>query len=302
MINPSDILTFSSDRSQIINYNNPLFHCFSQEIYFPSDSTYHMTEHWHEDVEYLYVKEGSFECSINGTTIILHQGEGICINSKRIHSNKPIKGIACVLYCALTHPECLGASDYINAKYLSPLSRSNSFDFLLLKKGDWTEEILTLFIDLFEKPLNTPLELKIVETSYHILGILYQHLKPENTHHKTISPYENAFKTMVTYINKHYSEKIALSDIANAANIGKTLCATIFKKYATKTPGEYVIYYRITKSMELLANQNLTITDIAFTVGFTSASHYTETFKKLIGRTPNQFRKKLSQPITNPTC
>lgn len=293
MIDQNDIITFSSDRSQIVNYNNPLFRCFSQEIYFPKDSTYHVTEHWHEDIEYLYVKEGSFECTINGTVVILHQGEGICINSKRIHSNRAIKETHCILYCAITHPVYLNASEYINEKYLSPILSPSSFDFVILKKGDWTEAILDLFVNLFEKPLSTPLELKIIETSYHILGILYQNLKPQNIHNKTISPYEDTFKTMVTYISKHYSEKIALGDIANAANIGKTLCAKIFKKYSSKTPGEYVIHYRITKSMELLANNNLSITDIAFTVGFTSASHYTEIFKKLIGCTPNQFRKKI---------
>ncbi len=294
MINRNDIITFSKDKSQIVNYNNPLFHCFSQEIYFSKDSTYHVTEHWHEDIEYLYVKEGSFRCNVNGTILTLHESEGICINSKRIHSNGTVKGSHCALYCAIIHPHYLSASEYIDKKYLSPIIGPNSFDFLLLKKGDWTEEILNLFIDLFEKPVSTPLELKIIEVSYHILGILNEKFTPESTLIKTSCPYENTFKAMVAYINQHYNEKITLSDIAGAANIGKTLCATIFKKYSSKTPGEYVIHYRITKSMELLADRNLSITDIAFMVGFNSASHYTEIFKKLVGRTPNQLRKTMN--------
>lgn len=293
MINQNDILTSSQNKAQIVNYNNPLFHCFSQNIYFSKNSTHHVTEHWHEDIEYLYVKEGAFRCNVNGTVLTLHDGEGICINSRRIHSNETIQGFPCVLYCAITHPDYLKASPYIEQKYLSPIIGPNSFDFLLLKKGDWTEEILDLFIDLFEQPSLIPLELKIIEVAYHILGILNEKLKPENLLIKNASPYEDAFKSMVTYITEHYHEKVALNDIASAANIGKTLCATIFKKYASKTPGEYLIYYRITKSMELLADRTLSITDIAFMVGFNSASHYTQIFKKLMGRTPNQFRKNL---------
>ena len=56
----------------------------------------------------------------------------------------------------------------------------------------------------------------------------------------------------------------------------------------------FLIDYRINKSIELLSDRNLSITDIAFMVGFNSASHYTEIFKKLIGRTPNQLRKTLN--------
>lgn len=294
MINQNDIITSSQNKAQIINYNNPMFHCFSQNTYFSKDSTYHITEHWHEDIEYLYVKEGAFRCNVNGTVLTLHEGEGIYINSKRIHSNGTIKGTPCVLYCAITHPDCLKASPYIEQKYLSPTIGPNSFDFLLLKKGDWTEEILDLLVDLFEQPPRTPIELKIIEVAYHILGILNEKLNPESLHIKNASPYEDAFKSMVTYITQHYNEKVALSDIAGAANIGKTLCATIFKKYASKTPGEYLIDYRINKSIELLSDRNLSITDIAFMVGFNSASHYTEIFKKLIGRTPNQLRKTLN--------
>ena len=293
MINQNDILTSSQNRPQLVNYNNPLFHCFNQNTYFSKDSTYHMTEHWHEDIEYLYVKEGAFRCNVNGTFMTLHEGEGIYINSKRIHSNGTVKGTPCVLYCAITHPDCLKASPYIEQKYLNPTIGPNSFDYLLLKKGDWTEEILDLLVNLFEQPPRTPIELKIIEASYHILGILNEKLNPESLLIKNASPYEDAFKSMVTYITEHYHEKVALSDIASAANIGKTLCATIFKKYASKTPGEYLIDYRITKSMELLADKALSITDIAFMVGFNSASHYTEIFKKLMGRTPNQFRKNL---------
>ena len=85
-------------------------------------------------------------------------------------------------------------------------------------------------------------------------------------------------------------EKLSLDDIAASGNIGKTLCAKIFKKYASKTPGDYLVHYRITKSMEWLSDRNRKITDIALSAGFNSASHYTETFRKLIGCTPNQFR------------
>lgn len=290
MINPCDILTFAEDKSQIISYNNPQFRCFSQEIYFSETAMYQVTEHWHEDLEYLYVKEGVFRCSVSGTTITLHEGEGIFINSKRIHSNGTVRNKRCLLYCAIFHPSYCCASDYIENKYVTPVIKSGTPDYILLQKGDWTEEILTVLTDLFERPASPVLELEVLEASYRILGILYQNIKPGDSIVPSITLYEDTFKTMVTYIGEHYMEKLSLDDIAAAGNIGKTLCAKIFKKYASKTPGDYLVHYRITKSMEWLSDRNRKITDIALSAGFNSASHYTETFRKLIGCTPNQFR------------
>lgn len=99
------------------------------------------------------------------------------------------------------------------------------------------------------------------------------------------------FKTMMIFIQEHYMEKISLEDIAKAGNVGKTLCAKLFKKYVSKTPGEYLIFYRIQKSIELLTDTNMSTTEISYAAGFSSASHYTRTFRKLMGCTPLKYRK-----------
>ena len=57
------------------------------------------------------------------------------------------------------------------------------------------------------------------------------------------------------------------------------------------SPIEFVRQFRVSKSMELLKNTYLSITEIAYEVGFNNASFYTETFKKLRGITPKEFRK-----------
>ena len=84
--------------------------------------------------------------------------------------------------------------------------------------------------------------------------------------------------------------KISLDEISYAGNVGKTLCAKIFKKYTSKTPGDYLIYYRIQKSIELLTTTSLSTTEISFSTGFSSASHFTKTFRTLMGYTPLQYR------------
>lgn len=294
MIIGNDKIIFSKDKSQIVNYNNPRFHCFSHEIYFSEDGQYQVTEHWHEDIEYLYVKEGTFRCSVNGDNIILNEGEGIYVNSKRIHSNGTIRGQKCVLYCVIINPSYMCASRYIEDTYVEPVIGPKSVDYIMLRRGDWTEEILDLICGIFENPTTRPMELSVIEVCFRVLGILHENLKPDMSASANTSIYEETFKTMVTYIDENFQDKISLDEIAGAGNIGKTLCTKIFKKYASKTPGDYLIHYRITRSMEWLADPKRSITDIAFSAGFNGASHYTETFRKMIGCTPNQFRKNLN--------
>lgn len=98
MIDSSDNIKSRNDKSQIMDYNNPLFCCFAQKSYLTADTLYVIPEHWHEDIEYFYVAEGKLEYSVNGEKIVLKAGEGICVNSKRIHSNKSIRGEYCIYY------------------------------------------------------------------------------------------------------------------------------------------------------------------------------------------------------------
>lgn len=290
MIKSSDFPTFSADKSEIVNYNNPLFYCSAKQSYYNAENTYIIPEHWHEDIEYLYVLEGTLEFSVNGETILLHSGEGICVNSKRIHSNRSPQGESCLFYCVIIHPSYLCASHYIEQKYVSPVIGPNAFHYLLLNKSNWTAQILDELETMFHNPDANDMELEIIEVSFRILRLIYQNMRSELPQQNASVQYVNTFKTMVTYIQEHYVEKISLEDIALSGNVGKTLCAKIFMKFASTTPGDYLIHHRIMKGLELLKESELSITEISYATGFNSASHFTKTFKTLIGVTPNKYR------------
>ena len=290
MIETSVNIISRNDKSQIVDYNNPLFWCFAQKNYLTADTLYVIPEHWHEDIEYFYVAEGKLEYIVNGEKILLKAGEGICVNSKRIHSNKSIRGEYCIFYCIIVHPSYLCVSHYIEQKYVNPIIGPDSFDYLLLQQGNWTNQILSELKRMFAVPDEEILEIEIIEVSFRILRIIYQNRKTELPQGNTSVQYVTPFKTMASFVQEHYKEKISLEEIAAAGNVGKTLCAKIFKKFASKTPGDYLIHYRITKAMELLKESDLSITEISYETGFNSASHFTKTFKEIVGCTPNKCR------------
>lgn len=304
MTNPIDIVTtapthassnvnsseFQADKSQNFQYANKLFRCIADQSFYSSDLDYYIPEHWHEDLEYLVVLDGTLNYNINGQNIVLNKGEGICVNSKRIHSNNSPKGAHCLFFYVILSPSYLCATPYIEQKYVEPVIGPKSFDYLLLKEDSWTKPILDELFRMMSQGNNDAIELEIIEVSFRVLRFLYNNMSPE-IKGVSVSPiYDESFKSMLSYIHENYANKVSLDDIARAGKVGKTLCAKLFKKFTSQTPGDYLIHYRVSKGMELINEGRLSITEIAYAVGFTSASHFTKTFRQLTGTTPNKFK------------
>lgn len=71
----------------------------------------------------------------------------------------------------------------------------------------------------------------------------------------------------------------------------KYFCS-FFYGMTRKTPIEYVNNYRIERACEQLLSTEMSITDIGLNCGFNEISYFIKTFRKAIGTTPHQYRKK----------
>lgn len=96
---------------------------------------------------------------------------------------------------------------------------------------------------------------------------------------------------MINFIQYNYKESVTLSEIAAAGAVCKTECCAVFKKYVNLTPIAYLNDYRLRKSLELLVKTDMTVCEICYEVGFSGASYFSETFKKVFGCTPIEYRK-----------
>lgn len=101
---------------------------------------------------------------------------------------------------------------------------------------------------------------------------------------------DQRIKHMLSYIQQNHKQKIALEDIARNSNLSRAECCRFFKRMTKLTPFEYLISYRISQSMTLLRESDLSITEIAYEVGFGSVSYFIEKFKKQTSCTPKEFR------------
>ncbi len=95
-----------------------------------------------------------------------------------------------------------------------------------------------------------------------------------------------------SYIDNNYSLDLSLEGLSNMAYMNKFHLIAEFKQAYRVTPIEYLILKRIEVSKGLLISTNHSMETIAEIVGFNSQSYFNQVFRKKVGITPSQFRKK----------
>ena len=98
---------------------------------------------------------------------------------------------------------------------------------------------------------------------------------------------------IVNYFDDHYHEKISLDQIAENMYLSPFYISKIFKSETGDTPIRHLINIRLEKAKELLeAGYEGSIQEVAASVGYDDAYHFSKLFKKHYGITPSQARKK----------
>lgn len=115
-------------------------------------------------------------------------------------------------------------------------------------------------------------------------------LKLENTNfdnqHK-----QRRIKDIYAFMDAHLSEDIGLTEMAEWTNMSKTSFCNFFKRATGKTFTFALNEMRINKAAMLLSDdQNRSISEIAYSVGFNSSSRFCHLFKKIRGKSPKCYR------------
>lgn len=92
------------------------------------------------------------------------------------------------------------------------------------------------------------------------------------------------------YINSQLGMPLQIRNVADAVDVEPCSLARSIKQETGKTLHQYVIDLRIRRAKQLLANAELSISQIAQQLGFADQSHLTNRFKAVCGMTPGRFR------------
>ncbi len=94
------------------------------------------------------------------------------------------------------------------------------------------------------------------------------------------------------YLENNYRRKFALAKIADVAGVSPNYLCRLFKKHTGKTLFEYVVDKRLQLAMYRLRFTRDKIVAVAFDAGFDDISFFNRNFKKVVGRSPGQYRNE----------
>lgn len=93
------------------------------------------------------------------------------------------------------------------------------------------------------------------------------------------------------YVEANLDQPLTLDDLAAEAGLSAYHFAKMFKISFGQPPHRYVTDHRISKAKELLADASIRLADVALACGFSSQSHFTNSFRRYAGVTPRRFRQ-----------
>ena len=99
------------------------------------------------------------------------------------------------------------------------------------------------------------------------------------------------FKRSRDYIEAHLCEDLSLNTLAALEGLSPFYFARLFKQFMGHPPHQYIILRRVKRAQKLMNTTQLSLAQIAHTVGFANQSHLHRHFVRIVGITPAQYRR-----------
>ena len=276
---------------------------------------FHIPVHWHDELEVIYIKKGRITIFIQEKVFHAVPGDLFFVNTGELHFME--SDDMTVEYYTLLFPlEFLSfqTEDDLEREVLLPLRQKK------LLFPSWIEELNE---GLDEETGNTrkkdivksgvePKSKKsaIIKKIKEIIWVneekdrAYQ-LRTRILWLEVMEFFikENAFKQasyvnrggiqreLITFIQKHYTEKITLGMLAQEFHLSEKYISWYFKEHFSIRFMQYVLHLRMTRAKDLLTTTELSITEVALSCGYPSVNLFIRNFKEMYGVTPLQYRK-----------
>ena len=95
----------------------------------------------------------------------------------------------------------------------------------------------------------------------------------------------------MSYIETNYSYPVTIEDIAHYVGISRSHLFRSFQNYMSKSPKDYLSGYRIRQACRLLRETDLSVSTIAYSVGFENNLYFSKAFRKQKGMSPSEYRQ-----------
>lgn len=108
----------------------------------------------------------------------------------------------------------------------------------------------------------------------------------------TSSQYSRTINEAITFVDRNLTLKFSLVDVCEHIKVSQSHLSRLFKKEIGLSFTDYVLERRIEEAKRLLDHSNYSLADISGILNFSTKSYFISCFKKLVGKTPTEYRNK----------
>lgn len=257
---------------------------------------YEMPFHWHKEWEIIHIIEGTFTVHGDNEVYTAHAGDMVLIRDGMLHGGIPEH---CIYECFLFDLHGLFRNLDMVKKHLRPIYRGQLLPDIFYPAGQLPEaaqavsdlskayrrlaaESAPVCVELITFACISRIFAAILEQGAYSVS---QNDAAESTHKIDL------IKTVLEYIELHYSSNITLDELAGVAGMNPKYFCRFFRSITHQTPIDYVNMYRIEKAAQMLHSTRLPVTNICMECGFNDSSNFIKVFRKYKQVTPMQYRR-----------
>ncbi len=221
------------------------------------------------DGSFTYVKDGRHITARKGDTVILD-----CYNPHEYYTNDSFESI---------WVHIAGANSYELFKEIE----STEGNLVKCKDIQHVEKLLFRIFDGMKGDRPTT-ELK---ASLDIYKIFTELLNPQSAKSKGESSYDDSIQSVKEFISENLNENLTVGHLAEIVNMSSSHFSRVFKQQTGFSPYDYILISRLNRAKYLLQVTDMTVSSIAYEIGFNSESNFIYFFTENEGISPGKFRK-----------
>lgn len=250
--------------------------------------------HWHGEFEMSIMHEGCMEYICGDVKFAAAAGDIVIVAPNILHAMYPHSGAVQRYDTVVFSPEMLGLSDNDRsaAECIRPLANGSFTALHITPAHTYYSELKMTADNIVSCALGNTSRLDMLMKS-ELLRLFW--VLEDNGDINARAPAETGKSEMIRaaleYIADNFSENITIEQLAETVHLSKSYFMNRFRESAGVSAVEYLNQFRIRAACSALLESSKTVSEISFECGFRNLSNFNRQFRRLMGCTPNEYRR-----------
>jgi len=231
------------------------------------------------------VRTGKYLFDFSGMSHDMHTGHVVIEKSNYDYKLRPATG-ECTIF---------NFTDDFYRRFISTLDLQQSFFFsnnnirsVVLNTTPETDYLHYRILNRIKDAGKLEIDNLVLELLKQIVASFTYHVDADLT---ALKNHLVTIEKAKEYMNENFASDISLQEISVHSCVSPFHFSRIFKKFTSFSPYQYLLNTRLKHSEMLLKNTSIPVTEVSFSSGFNSSSHFATAFKQRYKINPTQYRK-----------